>query len=203
MKHFKLLVLLLAIFSIISCGANRTGTEVEGSLDIEDAPDWINEGVDIIDNQDGKLIHATGIAPMRKGVDISLQRDQADNRALATLAKTLSVFMDVAAEDFTTSESMNKQQASVLQRNIRTQSKVLLKGARIVKRHTNKATDCFVGMFCEKEPQHGTIYSLAEINLEQIKQMSKNLKTLNADFRDYFATNAEESFQKYKTQNDK
>jgi len=197
----KYSILLGAISLLISCGTTRTGAEVEGNMDIEDAPNWVNEGVAILDNQDGKLIHAVGIAPMQKNVDISLQRSQADNRARAAMAKIMGVFMDVAAEDFSHSESMNEQSASILSRNIRTNSRVLLKGVTIERRHVNKATDCFVGMFCDKEPQHGTIYSLAEINLEKIKQMSKNLKTLNAEFRNYFAEHAEESFAKFQSKN--
>ena len=63
-------VLLLALL----LGACSSKTVIESDMGMDHAPDWVNEGTQAVNNDDGRLIHGVGMAPAMG--DISLQKAQ-------------------------------------------------------------------------------------------------------------------------------
>ena len=74
----NLLSMTLLALAISACSST---TKVESDLGIKGAPDWVNEGTNILSEKDGRLFHGVGSAsPMG---DMALQKSVADDRARA------------------------------------------------------------------------------------------------------------------------
>src|SRR5690606_24671343 len=95
-RIFAAVAVLVMGVALAACAGGRT--RVESDLAIKGAPDWVNEGVQALDNRGGRLIHGIGSAP--KMPDASLQRTTADDRARAEVARVLSSFMNVVSQDY-------------------------------------------------------------------------------------------------------
>lgn len=173
----RLGVLLLALGLITACSSR---TVVESNLGVKGAPDWVNKGSQALNDQHGRLIHGIGSAPNMN--DQSLQESTADDRARAEVARVLSSFMHVVSQDYSaaagsgqdqqTQESVSRQIQNVTDQNV--------SGARIIARWT--------------DPRTGTVWSLAELDMKQVKDMVANSKDMNAGFRDYFSSHADNLF---------
>lgn len=148
-------------------------TTVESDLHIKGAPDWVNEGTNILKTRDGRLFHGTGSAPPMG--DRSLQTETADNRARAALARALTSYMDVVSQDYTASAGSGEAavtEASV-SRQIENITRLNLAGSRIIGRWRDEETD--------------VIYSLAELDMEQVQSNLRRVQDMNEDLRDYIA----------------
>ena len=86
--------------ALMACGGR---TMVESDLRIKGAPDWVNEGTNVLKNKDGRLFHGVGSAPPMGSQ--SLQVSAADDRARAEVARILSSYMDVVSRDYLSSVS--------------------------------------------------------------------------------------------------
>jgi hypothetical protein len=171
MIHRTLVFLLIATVAVLSaCSSSKT--MVESDLGIDDAPDWVNEGTQILKDQDGRLFHGVGSA-QRMGDD-SLQISTADSRARAEIAKILSSYLDVALKDYSASASasgdstINQQD---VERTIQSVSQVNVTGARIIAHW--------------RHPKRGTIYALAELDMKQVKSTLDQVGAMNSGLRDY------------------
>lgn len=168
---------LLAAGMLSACSSR---TVVESNLGIKGAPDWVNKGSQALNDQDGRLIHGIGSAPNMN--DQSLQTSTADDRARAEVARVLSSFMKVATQDYSASagSGQNMQNDQSVSRQIQNITDQNVSGARIIA-HWN-------------DPNTGTIWSLAELDMKQVKDMVANAKDMNAGFRDYFNAHADNLF---------
>jgi hypothetical protein len=114
--------------------------------------------------------------------DESLQISTADNRARAEVARILSSYLDVVSNDYTAAsgsgESAISQQA--VSRQIRNLSKVNLSGVKIIGHWRND--------------KDGTIFSIAELDLEQVKQTTAIVNDMNADLKRYITDHSENVF---------
>ena len=157
-----------------------TKTKVESDLGIKGAPEWVNEGTQFLNDQDGRLFHGVGQAPVMK--DASLQISTADNRARAEVARILSSYMDVISNDFTAAAGTGKDTVSQqsVSRQIRNLSKVNLSGVKIIGHWKN-----------EKD---GTIFAIAELDFNQIKKTTDMVKDMNGDLKRYINTHGENIF---------
>lgn len=176
-KFAYLGVALLAAGALTACSSR---TVVESNLHIKGAPDWVNQGSQALNDKDGRLIHGIGSAPNMN--DQSLQGSTADDRARAEVARVLSSFMKVATQDYSASagsgqDQQNDQSVSRQIQNITDQN---VSGARIIARWS--------------DPKTGTIWSLAELDMKQVKDMVANAKDMNTGFRDYFTAHADNLF---------
>ncbi|HEV2322053.1 MAG TPA: LPP20 family lipoprotein [Gammaproteobacteria bacterium] len=168
---------LLVFGSLTACSSRTT---VESNLGIKGAPDWVNKGSQALNDQNGKLIHGIGSAPSMN--DQSLQQSTADDRARAEVARVLSSFMHVVSQDYSaaagagqdqqTQESVSRQIQNITDQNV--------SGARIIARWA--------------DPKTGSVWSLAELDMKQVKDMVANSKDMNAGFRDYFNSHADNLF---------
>lgn len=157
-----MLALLLA-----GCGGGKT--VVESDLKIKSAPDWVNEGTNILNTKDGRLFHGIGSAPPMN--DTELQRTTAENRARSEVARILSSYMDVVSKDYTSSvqagDAAELQQS--VSRSIENVTKVNLTGVRIIANW--------------RDEKSGTIWSLAELDMKHMKDILKNVQDMNEGLR--------------------
>lgn len=171
MKSRRMLVFCTAVAVLLTGCAGRT--TVESDLHIKGAPDWVNEGTNMLRTRDGRLFHGVGSAPPVG--DRSLQTETADNRARAELARTLSSYMEVVSQDFTAAAGSGEAavtEASI-SRQIENMTRVNLTGSRIIGRWRDERT--------------GTIYSLAELDMEEVQSNLQRVRAMNQELRGYIA----------------
>jgi hypothetical protein len=168
----------LALF-ISACSST---TKVESDLGLKGAPDWVNQGSSVLSDKDGRLFHGVGSAsPMG---DMSLQKSVADDRARAEVARVLSSYMDVLSSDYMDSAKSggaNVADESV-SRQIKNLSKVNLTGAKII------------GSW--RDPKSNIIYSIAELDMKQVKDTLNGVQEMNTDLKRYIETHADNVFDR-------
>ncbi|MDX2479171.1 MAG: hypothetical protein QNK24_02405 [Desulfuromusa sp.] len=162
-------VLLIMLLALAGCS---TKTKVESDLGIKGAPDWVNEGTQILNDKGGRYFHGVGQAPPMG--DDSLQISTADNRARAEVARILTSFMDVVQNDYstaagTTAELVSEQSIS---RQIESLTKTNISGVEIIGHWRDKKT--------------GKVYSIAELDLEQVKKVIAANEEMNSGLGKYF-----------------
>jgi hypothetical protein len=169
-----------AAFLLAACGGK---TMVESDLGIKGAPDWVNKGTAVLNDKNGRLFHGVGSAPVMG--DESLQRSTADDRARGEVARILSTYMDVVGDDYVaaagTGANANSEQA--VSRQIKAVTKMNLSGARIIGRWKDQKT--------------GMVYSIAELDLNQVKTALQGANDMNTDLRRYIDSNADNVFDRF------
>lgn len=177
----RLLLVCLLVAGVAACAGGRT--KLESDLDIDGAPDWVNEGSQALNNRDGRLIHGMGSAP--KMSDASLQRSTADDRARAEVARVLSSFMNVLSNDYVATagngETMYDEQA--ISRSIENVTRLNMSGTEIIARW--------------KDPETGTVYSQAELDLKRVKDIVGSANQMHDGLRNHFAQHGETLFDQY------
>jgi hypothetical protein len=176
----KNLFLISGVILLLAACASKT--TVESDLGISGAPDWVNEGTQYLNDKDGRLFHGVGQAPAMG--DESLQISTADNRARAEVARILTSYLDVVSNDYTSAsgsgdKAINQQAVSQQISNL---SKINLSGAKII------------GHW--KDDKTGTIYSIAELDLSRVKDITDQVKDMNADLKRYIIDNSNNIFDK-------
>jgi len=176
----KNLFLISGVILLLAACASKT--TVESDLGISGAPDWVNEGTQYLNDKDGRLFHGVGQAPAMG--DESLQISTADNRARAEVARILTSYLDVVSNDYTSAsgsgdKAINQQAVSQQISNL---SKINLSGAKII------------GHW--KDDKTGTIYSIAELDLSRVNDITAQVKDMNADLKRYIIDNSNNIFDK-------
>lgn len=170
--------LVLMMTGMLAACSSRTS--VESNLGIKGAPDWVNKGSQALNDQNGRLIHGIGSAPNMN--DQSLQSSTADDRARTEVARVLNSFMHVVTQDYSASagNGADQQNSQSVSRQIQNLTDQNVSGARIIARWT--------------DPKTGTLWSLAEFDMKQMKDMVNGAQDMNAGFRDYFNSHADNLF---------
>jgi hypothetical protein len=165
---------------LAACGGGKT--IVESDLGIKGAPDWVNKGTAVLNDKDGRLFHGVGSSPTLG--DEALQRSTADDRARAEVGRMLSTYLDVVGNDYVaaTGTGSNASADQAVSRQIKAVTKVNLAGSKIIGRW--------------KDPKTNMIYSIAELDLKQVKSTLENANSMNEDLRRYVGRNAENIFDK-------
>jgi hypothetical protein len=177
-RFFARMIALMLTLGLLTACSSRT--VVESNLGIKGAPDWVNKGSQALNDQNGQLIHGIGSAPNMN--DESLQRSTADDRARTEVARVLNSFMHVVSQDYSASSGsgQDQQNTSNVSRQIQNITDQNVSGARIIAQWA--------------DPKTGTVWSLAELNMKQVKDMVSGSKDMNAGFRDYFNSHADNVF---------
>jgi hypothetical protein len=181
MKSVRLVarwLLPLAVLGLLAACSSRTS--VESDLGIKGAPDWVNKGSQALNDQNGRLIHGIGSAPNMN--DQSLQSSTADERARAEVARVLNSFMHVVSTDYSSAagSGQDQQASESVSRQIQNITDQNVSGARIIGRWV--------------DPKTGTLWSIAELDMKQVKDMVNGSQDMNAAFRSYFNANADNLF---------
>ena len=177
----RLLFAAAAVLAIAACTSGPT--KVESDLGLKGAPAWVNEGTNILNNKDGRLFHGVGSAsPMG---DMALQQSVADDRARAEIARVLTSYMDVVSSDYLASaksgdSNVNEESVS---RQIKSMTQVNLSGARIIGHWRDTKTT-------------NVIYSIAELDMNHVKQTLDATQGMNEDWKRYIETRADNVFDR-------
>ena len=180
MKSMGLKLVLVGFMSglLVACGGKTT---VESDLGIKGAPDWVNEGTNILNDKGGRLVHGVGSAPAMG--DQSLQLSAADDRARAEVARVLSSYMNVVSKDYiasvqgSTGSGATEQSVS---RDIANITKLNLAGSRII------------GHWRYKKSK--VIYSLAELDMKQVQETVNKVEDMNKGFKEFFQSKGDNIF---------
>jgi len=173
-------VLAAAALALAACGGGKT--IVESDLGIQGAPDWVNKGTQAVNDKDGRLFHGVGSSASLG--DDALQRSTADDRARAEVARMLSTYIDAVSSDYSaasgTGANANADQS--VSRQIKAITKQNLAGSKIIGRWKDSRTNM--------------VYSIAEIDLKQVKTTLEGANGMNDDLKRYVGRNAENVFDK-------
>jgi hypothetical protein len=175
----KLLTTALIALAISACSST---TQVESDLGLKGAPDWVNKGTHILNDKDGRLFHGVGSSsPMG---DLALQKSAADDRARAEVARVLSSYMDVVTSDYLSSAKAGNSSVAeeAVTRQIKSLTKVNLSGARII------------GSW--RDPKSNIIYSIAELDMKQVKSTLAGTQDMNDNLKRYIETSADNIFDR-------
>jgi hypothetical protein len=175
-KSIRIATMLVLSACLAACAGNK---KIESDLRIKGAPDWVNEGTQAINNNEGRLLHGVGMAPPMG--DASLQKATAENRARTEIAHSLSTYIDATLSDYTA--TMGTDAESSVERDIESTTQVALAGARIIGAWKDKRSD--------------DIYAAAELDLQVLKRSLATSDNLSASFKDYFARNADANFDRF------
>ena len=180
MNRIRSILTFITVTLIIT--ACSSSTTIESDLGIGNgAPDWVNEGTQAVDNDDGRFLHGVGVAPSMN--DFSLQKSAADNRARAEIARILSTYIDSTISDYTSSVGDSSDMS--VAKDLRGTSQLTLSGARILGYWKNDET--------------GDIYAFAELDLKAMDEMVESATTLSDAFKRYYAQNGNAGFDRFKS----
>src|SRR3974390_759763 len=171
----RTLIPALLTLVVAACGGGKT--VVESDLGIKGAPDWVNKGTQAVNDKDGRLFHGVGSSPSLG--DEALQRSTADARGRAEVARMLSTYLDVVGNDFTASAGTgsNASADQSVSRQIKAVTKVNLAGSKIIGRWKDQKTNM--------------VWSIAELDLKQVKSTLEQANSMNEDLRRYIGQNAD------------
>ncbi len=143
-------------------------TMVESDLGLKGAPDWVNEGTQVLNDKGGRYFH--GVAQASSMGDDSLQISTADSRARAEVAKIISTFVDAAHHDYSAASGSGGEVASeqAISQQIESLSRTNMSGSEIIGHWRDKKT--------------GIIYSIAELDLEQVQKVVDASHKMNEGF---------------------
>lgn len=172
-------LMLLALASLAACGGKTT---VDSDLNIKGAPDWVNEGTNILNDKGGRLFHGVGSAPPMG--DMSLQKSTAENRARAEVARVLSTYMEVVSSDYLASSGsgQNAVAEQSVSREINAVTKINLAGAKVIGYWRNKRTN--------------NIYAIVELDMKHVTSIVSKVDKMNESLRSFIINNAENIFDR-------
>ena len=171
---------IMTVVALSACGSNTT---IVSDLGIDDAPDWVNEGTQAIDNDKGQLLHGVGMAPTMG--DSSLQKNTADQRARAAIANILQTYIDSTLSDYTASAGDSGAMAVDvnIEREIRSTTQLALSGSRILGHWKDQKT--------------GDIYAFAELNLEAMDDLIAKAENLSDSFKSFYTQSSNANFDRF------
>ncbi len=157
-------------------------TMVESDLGLSGAPDWVNEGTQVLNDKGGRYFHGVGQAPPMG--DDSLQISTADSRARAEVARIISSFIDVAHHDYSSANGSGGDVASeqAISQQIESLSHTNLSGSKIIGHWRDEDT--------------GVIYSIAELDLKQVQKVVDASHKMNEGFSSFLDSHGDNIFDR-------
>lgn len=174
-KTRLLLGVVAASLALSACGPKR--------------PDWIMKGSGAF-KKEQKMFYGVGVA---EGIQSeALRRTTADNRAIAEISKQLSTVSSSLMRDYMANTSVPAEQKAneeqYIENTVKTFTSNVVSGVKIIDRFQDKS---------------GTLYSLASLNLEDLKNLADNVKDLSTEVREHIKANAEKAFDKLAEEEEK
>jgi len=166
--------------ALAACGGSKKEPEAAPEAGIQ-FPEWVNKGSGAFGADGSKAFYGVGSASGIK--NHALAMTTADNRARAEISKVFEVYSASLMKDYMASTTAGDMSASSeeqhVEQAIKTFSANTLSGVQITEHWFHP---------------DGTIYSLAKLDLEAMKNMASESKELSPKVRDYVRKNAEKSF---------
>ena len=171
-----LVIVCMAALALPSCG-KEVKSEPEQLKGI-DYPEWVLKGSGAFGGEQGRVFYGVGSVSGIK--NHALARTTADNRARAEIAKIFEVYSASLMKDYMASTTAGDMSASSEEQHvesaIKTFSAATLSGVQIVDHWFHP---------------DGTVYALAQLDLENFGNALDKMKELSAEVRDYVRKNAE------------
>jgi hypothetical protein len=172
----KFLVVVGVAALTVACGG-KTVSEPENLKGI-DYPEWVLKGSGAFGGEQGRVFYGVGSVSGIK--NHALARSTADNRARAEIAKIFEVYSASLMKDYMASTTAGDMSASSeeqhVEQAIKTFSAQTLSGVQLVDHWFHP---------------DGTVYALAQLDLEGFTNALDKMNELNANVRDYVRKNAE------------
>lgn len=144
-------------------------------------PKWVTQGGSIFKDNKKALY---GVGSVDGVTSEALKRTAADNRAIVEISKQVSVMSTSLMRDYMSSTSAAEEEKrngeQYIEQTAKTFTSNVLSGIRIIDRWSDDKTT----------------YSLAELNIDDLKSMTDNIKQLSEKTREYIKANAEKAFDK-------
>jgi hypothetical protein len=179
MKITKNAVSVVFVMAIAACGGSKTSGDAPPNTNIA-YPAWVTKGSGAFGGEGGKAFYGVGLVSGIKNQALAVQ--SADNRARAEVAKTMETYSASLSKDYMASTTAGDMTASSEEQHvenaIKTFSAVTLSGVQIVDHWFHP---------------DGTVYALAQLDLNTFKDNIDKAKELNAQVRDYVKKNAEKA----------
>lgn len=148
-------------------------------MGMSDAPDWVNEGTQAVDDDDGRYIQGVAYAPPLN--DQSLQTSTADSRARAEVARVVSSLVDSTLSDY--SASTGDTAVSNIEQTVISSTRTALNGVRIKARW--------------KDTDTGNIYSFAEMDMDALDDSIRTASKLSDNFKAFYTNQANANFERF------
>ena len=180
MKAAKFVLASLAIVGLVACGGGKKKTDGDAPANLKgiDYPEWVNKGSGAFGGEQGRVFYGVGSA---SGIrNHALARTTADNRGRAEIARIFEVYSASLMKDYMASTTAGDMSASSeeqhVEQAIKSFSAVTLSGVQIVDHWFHP---------------DGTVYALAQLDLEGFTNNLDKMNELNGQVRDYVRKNAE------------
>jgi len=178
MKVFTVLLLCVALALFAGCSSK---TKL-----VAGAPDWVNLGSGAFDDAGAKIFYGVGVVT---GISSpSLQRETAEQRARAEIARQLNTFVTDLYRDYQVATDVRAGQPAQEEQHIdltlKSLAEVTVRGARVVE--------------FWRQPETDTIYALAKMDVVGFKSAVEEMGTLDPGFRGYVRDHAEQAFDTLK-----
>jgi hypothetical protein len=175
------LALGLPVFTAVACGGSTEKGVITPGGPVVEYPEWVNKGSGAFQG-DKKSIYGVGSS---SGIrNHSLARTNADNRARAEVQKVFETYsaslMKDYAESVTAGDFSASDESQMVSNAVKTFSAGTLNGVQII--------DHWI------HPVDGTIYALAQLDLDGFMDQISKAKELNAAVRDRVKRSAEKAF---------
>jgi hypothetical protein len=176
MKAWSRFLVLVSVTGLLAaCGQPKNEPEQLKGIDY---PEWVLKGSGAFGGESGRVFYGVGSVSGIK--NHALARTTADNRARAEIAKIFEVYSASLMKDYMASTTAGDMTASSeeqhVEQAIKTFSAQTLSGVQVVDHWFHP---------------DGTVYALAQLDLEGFTNALDRMKELNAEVRDYVRKNAE------------
>jgi hypothetical protein len=170
----------------LGCASNPGPNDPEHpvlGVNPDGTPKWVNRGSGAYDGEYGKCFYGVGLLT---GVqNPGLARQAVDNRARGEIAKMFDLYIAAMMKDYQRSTTAGDFKASAEEQDIvsaqKTITEVTLRGVEVRDHWT--------------DPQTGTSYSLAILDMNGINKSLDEAKELNSKIRDHVRANARRAFE--------
>ncbi|MFH1259087.1 MAG: LPP20 family lipoprotein [Elusimicrobiota bacterium] len=151
-------------------------------------PDWVMKGAGAFPN-DKKSLYGVGIA--ENITSVALRRTTADNRAISEISKQLSVVSTALMRDYQSSASATEEEKAsgeqYVENTVKTFTSNMMSGVQVRDRYD----------------EGNTAYSLAVLNVDDLKSLTENVRQLSQQAKEYIKANAEKAFDKLDQEQEK
>jgi hypothetical protein len=174
--------MVILILSLVGCAGRNVKNE---------EPEWVRKGNGAFLDKEQKAFY--GVGAVMGVMNKPLAKTTADNRARAEISKVFETYSASLMRDYaasTTAGDFKKtSEEQNIEQTIKTFSANSLSGVVIIDHWT--------------DPSDGTLYSLARLDVEKLKENIQQAKELNASVRDYVRANAEKAFNQLEKEEEK
>lgn len=184
----KGMMVLAAVTVLAGCGGKQ-------ALMPKETPAWVVKGSGAFKDSGDQVFYGVGAVTGMNNKPLAVTT--AENRARAEVAKVFETYSASLMKDYAasttggaaiTADNPTSEEQHVEQ-TIKTFSAVTLSGVKIVDRWD--------------DPNDGTIYSLARLDLKDFEDQVKKMKELNANVKAYVKENAERAFDDLSAEEDR